>query len=312
MAPSFDFVSNSTAAPVIETPVPTKTAFRARPNVCKLRRTAPEELHDLVCVGFGPASLAIAIALNDSLKSPHFQTPPDWQPKIAFLERQPKFQWHSGMLLPGSKMQISFIKDLATMRNPQSEFTFLNYLHRHGRLANFLNLGTFTPARMEFEDYLSWCSDAFLDLVQYNSEVVDITPEKNASTGKVESYNVTSRNNKTGERTTRRAKNVVIAVGGKPKMPENFPQDFRIMHSSQYATTLPRVLDNASKAYNIAVVGSGQSAAEIFNDLKDRYPNAKTSLIMKDTAFRPSDDSPLYVYTLQTWWKYKRTNSVLF
>jgi L-ornithine N5-oxygenase len=39
-------------------------------------------------------------------------------------------------------------------------------------------------------------------------------------------------------------------------------------------------------------VGSGQSAAEIFNDLQSRYPNSRTTLVIKDTALRPSDDSP--------------------
>ena len=39
-------------------------------------------------------------------------------------------------------------------------------------------------------------------------------------------------------------------------------------------------------------MGSGQSAAEIFDDLQTRYPNARTTLVIKDTALRPSDDSP--------------------
>lgn len=33
----------------------------------RLRSTPQDELHDLLCVGFGPASLAIAIALHDAL-----------------------------------------------------------------------------------------------------------------------------------------------------------------------------------------------------------------------------------------------------
>jgi L-ornithine N5-oxygenase len=42
-----------------------------------------------------------------------------------------------------------------------------------------------------------------------------------------------------------------------------------------------------------AVVGSGQSAAEIFNDLSERFPNAEVKLIIKGASLRPSDDSPL-------------------
>lgn len=261
----------------------------------QLQRTSEDELHDLVCVGFGPASLAIAIALHDNLSSS--ATGPantQWEPKVCFLERQQRFAWHSGMLLPGSKMQISFVKDLATLRNPRSEFTFLNYLHHQDRLADFTNLGTFLPYRLEFEDYMRWCAKKFHDVVGYGQEVVDVVPEKSASGSQsVNSFSVLSRDIKTGNITVRRARNVVVAVGGKPKIPAAFPKDPRIMHSSTHCTLLPNVLKDKSKDYHIAVIGSGQSAAEIFNDLHKRYPNSKTTLIMRDTALRPSDDSPL-------------------
>ncbi|KAK2762741.1 hypothetical protein FQN54_000915 [Arachnomyces sp. PD_36] len=259
----------------------------------RLRPTPEDELHDLVCVGFGPASLAIAVALHDNLGSDVARANPQWQPKVCFLERQQRFAWHSGMLLPGSKMQISFVKDLATLRNPRSEFTFLNYLHHHGRLADFTNLGTFLPYRSEFEDYMRWCANRFADVVGYGQEVVDIIPEKSTSGSQtVDSFSVLSRDIKTGGITVRKARNVVIAVGGKPKIPAAFPQDPRIMHSSTYCTSIPTILKDKSKDYHIAVVGSGQSAAEIFHDLHKRYPNSKTTLIMRDTALRPSDDSP--------------------
>ncbi|NOJ47631.1 lysine N(6)-hydroxylase/L-ornithine N(5)-oxygenase family protein [Bradyrhizobium sp. WSM 1744] len=45
-----------------------------------------------------------------------------------------------GMLLPGSDMQISFLKDLVSLRDPTSPFTFLNYLHKRGRFAGFHQL----------------------------------------------------------------------------------------------------------------------------------------------------------------------------
>ena len=260
----------------------------------RLPRTSPDELHDLICVGFGPASLSIAIALHDSLGENRNGANTQWEPKVCFLERHQRFSWHAGMLLPGSRMQISFVKDLATLRNPRSEFTFLNYLHNHDRLADFTNLGTFLPYRMEFEDYMRWCANKFTDSVGYGQEVVDIVPEKTTSGSQtVDSFSVLSRDTKTGNITVRKARKVVIAVGGKPKIPATFPMDPRIMHSSTYCTSLPNVLKDKYKDYHIAVVGSGQSAAEIFNDLHNRYPNARTTLLMRDTALRPSDDSPL-------------------
>ncbi|PWY70398.1 hypothetical protein BO70DRAFT_137060 [Aspergillus heteromorphus CBS 117.55] len=261
----------------------------------RLRATPQDELHDLLCVGFGPASLAIAIALHDALdpclnKSTLGSVS---QPKVCFLERQKQFAWHSGMLVPGSRMQISFVKDLATLRDPRSSFTFLNYLHQKGRLIHFTNLGTFLPARLEFEDYMRWCAQQFSDVVSYGEDVVDVVPGKTDPTSSVvDFFTVRSRNIETGEISTRRARKVVVALGGRAKLPPGLPQDHRIMHSSQYCTHLPNLLKNEGEAYNIAVLGSGQSAAEIFHDLQKRYPKSKTTLIMRDTAMRPSDDSP--------------------
>lgn len=268
----------------------------APPNRTLLRSVPADEMHDLLCVGFGPASLAIAIALHDAMDPALSRTASasSFRPKVCFLERQKQFAWHSGMLVPGSRMQISFIKDLATLRDPRSSFTFLNYLHNKNRLIHFTNLGTFLPARMEFEDYMRWCAQHFENVVSYGEEVVDVVPGSKTD-GVVDYFVVRSRNAETGEISSRRARKVVVALGGKANMPPGFPQDARIMHSSKYCTGLPNVLKNESAPYNIAVVGSGQSAAEIFHDLQRRYPNSRTTLILRDTALRPSDDSPLYV-----------------
>jgi L-ornithine N5-oxygenase len=269
-------------------------------KLSKLRRTPPEELHDLICVGFGPASLAIAIALHDALTSSDcpdttFQLRPDWRPKVLFLERQAQFAWHAGMLLSGAKMQISFIKDLATLRNPRSEFTFLNYLHQQNRLVQFSNLGTFYPLRIEYEDYMRWCASSFEEVVDYAQEVSQIVPETSmAGSSKVDSFVVRSKDMRTGEFRSRRARHVVIAVGGRPLIPKSFPQHHsRVIHSSEYSTAVPELLNDKEKDYHVAVIGSGQSAAEIFNDLHLKYPKARATLLIKGGALRPSDDSPL-------------------
>jgi L-ornithine N5-oxygenase len=130
----------------------------------KLIPASDGELLDLLCVGFGTSCVSIAIALNDTLES---KSTPGWQPKVLFVEKQKQFSWHSGMQIPGTTMQISFLKDLATFRNPRSHFTFLNYLHQKGRIVSFTNLGTFLPSRLEFEDYMKWCASHFSDLVAY-------------------------------------------------------------------------------------------------------------------------------------------------
>jgi L-ornithine N5-oxygenase len=270
-------------------------------NRSHLRYTPEDELHDLVCVGFGPASLAIAVALHDaldgtdsSLNIPGLQ---GRAPKVAFLEKQSQFAWHAGMLLPGAKMQITFMKDMATMRNPRSEFTFINYLHQKDRLVEFANLNTFLPQRVEYEDYMRWCASWFDEVVQYDQEAVKVVPEK-SSNGKITTFTVLSRNIATGKLESRRAKHVVIAAGGRPNIPKPFPSNHpKVIHSSQFAHISHKVLKDGSHPYNIAVVGNGQSAAEIFDFIHTHYPNSRTRLLIKGGALRPSDDSPLYVPT---------------
>ena len=262
-----------------------------------LQHTLKDEIHDMICVGFGPASLAIAIALHDALELQDRSSL--WAlngrpPNVAFLEKQRHFAWHPGMLLEGARMQITFIKDMATLRNPRSSFTFLNYLHNKGRLVRFTNLGTFLPQRIEFEDYLKWCAGWFDDVVQYGQEVLSIAPDFQSFEQKdITHFQVTYRDVRTGLLSSLRARHVVIAAGGSGTIPLPFPQnDPRVIHSSQYATVTPRFLKNRDQGYRIAVVGSGQSAAEIFDDLHSRYPNSRTSLIIRGKALRPSDDSP--------------------
>ncbi|KAI3324423.1 L-lysine 6-monooxygenase (NADPH-requiring)-domain-containing protein [Xylariaceae sp. AK1471] len=258
-----------------------------------LKHTPSTEVHDLICVGFGPASLAIAVALHDAVEAGKLPGGNiSTSPKVLFLEKQPRFAWHAGMLLPGAKMQISFIKDMATLRDPTSNFTFLNYLYQNRRLVEFTNLGTFLPARVEYEDYLRWCASSFDDVVQYGREVISVSPEPTAS-NPVSIFTVTSRNVKSGAVATHKAKNVLFAIGGQPSIPKCLPSNHpRVIHSSQYAHLVPKLLSQREAPYRVAVVGAGQSAAEIFNNIQTLYPNSHTALVMRSEFLKPSDDSP--------------------
>ncbi|KAK3350233.1 L-lysine 6-monooxygenase (NADPH-requiring)-domain-containing protein [Lasiosphaeria hispida] len=252
-----------------------------------LKPTSTDSVYDLVCIGFGPASLAIAVALHDAMEAGTLAV----APKILFIEKQSGFAWHAGMLLPGAKMQISFIKDMASLRDPRSNFTFLNYLHKNDRLVEFINLDTFLPARVEYEDYLRWCASHFDDVVRYQSEVLSVSPVQ--ETGPLKIFTVTSRDTATGVTTSYQTKNVVLAVGGQPSIPKLLPaKSPRVIHSSQYSQITPKLLSNPSAPYRVAVVGAGQSAAEIFNNVQSLYPNSKTWLIMRSEFLKPSDDSP--------------------
>ncbi|KAG8962057.1 hypothetical protein FRC03_004646 [Tulasnella sp. 419] len=239
------------------------------------------DIFDLFVVGFGPAGLAVAVALHDNPNAKHI--------KAHFIEKQPQFGWHLGMTIPGYKMQVSFLKDLVTMRDPTSHFSFLNYLKHRGRLVAFSNLYTFLPLREEYNDYMSWAADHFRDHVTYSSEAVSVEPYfLQENNGTVEILKVTAKDPTTGELTSYLTRNLVISTGAQPKMPDLFPADHpRVKHSSQYLFT-----EIPADAKHIGVVGAGQSGAEIFKHIATRFPQNETKLLVKKSALRPADISP--------------------
>jgi L-ornithine N5-oxygenase len=70
-------------------------------------------IHDVIGIGFGPSNIALAIALEEKQQV-------NLPIHSLFIERQHSFNWHPNMLLDHAHMQISFLKDLATLRNPTS------------------------------------------------------------------------------------------------------------------------------------------------------------------------------------------------
>lgn len=241
-------------------------------------------MHDFLGVGFGPSNLALAIATQEYAEG-------GCSPDACFLERKPEFNWHEGMLIDRSTMQISFLKDLATLRNPQSRFTFINYLKEQGRLEDFINIQTFFPAREEYNDYLQWAASHFDGQVHYGREVEGVEPF--LKDGRLVGFDVLSRT-AGGELESRRARNLVLGMGGAPQVPAAFEviTDSRVVHSSQYRGRIETLLADKGRKARVAVVGGGQSAAEIFEDLTQRFPQVDASMILRGTALKPSDDSP--------------------
>ena len=240
-----------------------------------------QHIHDLIGIGFGPSNVALAIALEEKR---HGARPLD----ALFIERQTGFAWHPHMLLDQAHMQISFLKDLATLRNPTSRFTFVNYLYEKGRLTDFINLKSFFPSRHEFNDYLGWAASQFEDACRYGEEVFEVLPEKQG--GEVSLLRVRSRDG-SGRVQERLARNLVVGIGGVPNIPECFRalrDDARVFHSSSYLKDMAR----HPQARRVAIVGAGQSAAEIFMDLQGRPGAPQVDLIMRARSIRPSDDSP--------------------
>ncbi|WP_436497812.1 lysine N(6)-hydroxylase/L-ornithine N(5)-oxygenase family protein [Actinokineospora sp. HUAS TT18] len=238
-------------------------------------------VHDIVGVGFGPSNLSLAIAVAEANASGS-------RPVTAhFLERQASFGWHRGMLIDDATMQVSFLKDLVTLRNPVSEFSFLSYLHSRGRLIDFVNHKTLFPLRVEFHDYFEWCAAKVDDQVSYGQEVAAVNPV--TIDGRVEYFDVVSRPTTGGRPRTLRARNLILATGLRPNLPDGVRTSDRVWHNS----TLMRDIDTLDRdsASRFVVIGAGQSAAEATALLHTRFPNAEVCSVFSRFGYSPADDS---------------------
>ncbi|MEU9474362.1 SidA/IucD/PvdA family monooxygenase [Streptomyces sp. NPDC048191] len=239
------------------------------------------DVHDLVGIGFGPSNLAVAIALEESGRPL----------RSLFFDRKPGFAWHSGLMFDGAEMQVSFTKDLITMCNPRSRYSFLNYLAEQGRdrLAKFINLRTFYPTRVEFNDYYAWAAEQFDDIVRWGTEVVEVTavPGEHGT----DLLRVLVRDLAGGETSAVLTRNLVIAPGGVPNVPEGVELGERVFHASETRERLETGFGDLSAPYHFNVVGSGQTSADVFMHLRRSYPNARITTNIRGFAMRPEDDT---------------------
>src|SRR5205807_9663840 len=72
-----------------------------------------------VGVGVGPFNLSLAALL----------APTGFDAR--FFERSANFQWHPGLLLPEATLQVSYLKDLVTLVDPTSQYSFVAFLRAH-------------------------------------------------------------------------------------------------------------------------------------------------------------------------------------
>ncbi|MFI9382634.1 lysine N(6)-hydroxylase/L-ornithine N(5)-oxygenase family protein [Kutzneria sp. NPDC052558] len=233
-------------------------------------------IYDVVGVGFGPSNLALAIALAEHNGS-------SAEPVTAhFLERQPQFGWHRGMLIDTATMQVSFLKDLVTMRNPTSEFSFVNYLHSVGRLVDFINHKNLFPLRVEFHDYFEWAAAKVDDVVSYGVEVTSVEPMRDGD--EIAFFDVT-----TSDGGTLRARNLVMGTGLRPQLPAGIEVGPRIWHNNELLHRVERLRDSDPRRF--VVVGAGQSAAEVAALLHDEFPRAEVCAVFARYGYSPADDS---------------------
>jgi L-ornithine N5-oxygenase len=247
-----------------------------------------EVVHDILGIGFGPSNLALSIAVEEHNKS----LPADSRLNALFLERQPRFGWHRGMLIDDATMQVSFLKDLVTLRNPTSDYSFLCFLREQGRLIDFLNQKTLFPLRVEFHEYFEWAAERVSHLVSYGSEVVAVDPVR-GDDGEIAYFDVTSRDPAgSGTTITRRARNISVAMGLEPHVPPGLELAERIWHNSQLIPRATKLADEGKPVQRAVVLGAGQSAAEAVDYLHRTFPDAEVCSVFAKYGYTPADDSP--------------------
>ncbi|MFI6344057.1 lysine N(6)-hydroxylase/L-ornithine N(5)-oxygenase family protein [Streptomyces sp. NPDC050560] len=201
---------------------------------------------DFIGIGLGPFNLGLACLTEplDGIRG-------------LFLEAKEDFDWHSGMLLPGAHLQTPFLSDLVTLADPTSPYSFLNYLKHSGRLYSFYIRENFYPLRTEYNDYCRWAA-ARLSSVRFGTTVTEVTYEDGR-------YAV-----RTAGGEVHRAPRLVLGTGTPPYVPpacEGIGGD--AVHNSRYLERRDALREKRS----ITLVGSGQSAAEIYYDLLGGIPD---------------------------------------
>ena len=229
-------------------------------------------IHDILGVGIGPFGLGLA-ALSEPLDDVD----------AIFLDQRPEFRWHPGMMIEGSTIQVPFLADLVTMADPTSPYSFLNFLKERRRLYPFYIRESFYPLRAEFDEYCRWVA-AQLDTLRWNRRVVSVTREDGVFTALAE---VADDSGSIVTTETYRARHLVLGVGTQPVLPPALQglggeadgagssagagagggsvAAGPLIHTADYLENREALLESGA----ITIVGSGQSAAEIYRDLID-------------------------------------------
>ena len=226
---------------------------------------------ELLAVGAGPSNLGLAVALEELA--------PDLARNTLIIERNQSVQWQPGLLLPEAKSQVSFLKDLVTLRNPRSRFTFLKFLHATERLDDFINLGSLTPYRLEISAYLDWIARSLDHVtVELGRECAGVRPEYDAA-GALTGWLTTL-----ADGTEIASRYLVLGLGRDANIPRalaDLPAG-RVVHSTGYKQAVAGL--SGQLPYRVALVGSSQSAAEMFRALREDLPDSDVAWLMRSVG----------------------------
>lgn len=238
---------------------------------------ATDKVYDIIGVGIGPFNLGLAAMLEET-----------GEKEALFFERKSEFNWHKGMLIDGTTLQVPFFADLVSMANVKSKYTFLNYLQEHNRLYHFYFLEKFHIPRIEYNHYCRWVASQ-LRQCRFGSQVEKVQPVETRE-GKL--YEVTVQENSM-ETHIYYTKHLAVGIGTSPSVPSHLEKKLgqKVIHSSQYLNKKEKLLN----ARSITVIGSGQSAAEVFYDLAKQQDNIPFTLnwFTRSKGFFPMEYSKL-------------------
>ncbi|MEU3792748.1 SidA/IucD/PvdA family monooxygenase [Streptomyces fructofermentans] len=243
----------------------------------------PEAPRDLVGIGIGPSNLSLAALA-------HPLTGLD----AVFYEQRPGFDWHPGLLIDGTTLQVPFLADLVTLADPTSPWSFLNYLKARGRLYPFYFAERFRIHRAEYAAYCRWVGDS-LPALRFGHQVdaVRWNPERDLFEVDFTQLDTDGEAEALGRTYTR---NIALGVGTAPHVPEPMrplvdAPAVPVIHAADYLDHRERLLN----AEHVTVIGSGQSGAEVFLDLLRHRPAGREKLhwLSRTQAFAPMEYSKL-------------------
>jgi lysine N6-hydroxylase len=219
-----------------------------------------------VGIGVGPANLSLAALMHRHPESTNL-----------FVDKKERFGWHDGQQISRTTIQVSMLKDLVSLAQPTSEYSFLSYLHESGRLYHYLNAQFDAVPRQEYRNYMEWACRKNENII-FGQEVISVK-YSNMFHVQLNNASVT-------------AENIVIGVGVQPWVPL---QAYPHLGDRQF-----HVSDFLSKARDlgglrVGVIGGGQSGAEVFLDLisrNDAELPRRVVWISRRPNYFPLDDTP--------------------
>jgi lysine N6-hydroxylase len=181
------------------------------------------------------------------------------------------------LLFPEASLQVSYLKDLVTLVDPTSPFSFLAFLRAHKRLYRFINRSEIRVSRKEFNQYLQWVAGRLRN-VEFGAEVREIGLDEQTFAVRLDQRTLGS-------------KAIVLGTGLVPIIPD-WARPYlgnEVFHSNDY---LRHPIDATGRV--VSVIGGGQSGAEVVWHLLLDTANLPAQLvwISHRSNFLPLDESP--------------------